>query len=126
MRQRTYSVLRCFRQPKKALVFRDKSKSAKQKVQAREGPKDYVYFLHNHVVPLYSFEDALEKLKVYTVELNKDPQQTITMCIKCQGLDKVSLRILALVWYKYLVSKTFLNFMAGNTHPPDWKVEFPP
>ena len=103
IRQRTYSVLRCFRAPKKAVLFREKTKSAKKKVQAREGPKDYVYFLHNHVVPLYSFEEALAKLKEYTVERNKDPQQTITMCMKCQGLDKVSWRILELVC-KYLIA----------------------
>ena len=90
MMQRTYCVLRYFRTPEKAVLFRSKTKSARKKVQSNEGPKDYVYFLHNHVVPLYSFDEAIEKLKVYRIEENKQPQQTVTMCMKCLGLDKVS------------------------------------
>jgi hypothetical protein len=92
MMRRTYCVLRSFRTPGKALLLRGKTKSAKKKAQTSEGPKDYVYFLHNHVVPLHSFEEAIENLKAYSVEENKDPQQTVTMCMKCQGLDKVVLR----------------------------------
>jgi hypothetical protein len=90
MMQRTYCVLRSFRSPGKALLFRSKTKSARKKAQTIERPKDYVYFLHNHVVPLHSFEEAIEKLKVYSIEENKRPEQTVTMCMKCQGLDKVS------------------------------------
>jgi hypothetical protein len=99
MMQRTYCVLRSFRSPGKALLVRGKAKSSKKKVEANEGPKDYVYFLHNHVVPLHSFEEGIEKLKEFSVEGNKDPQQTVTMCMKCQGLDKVG----SVKLYKYLL-----------------------
>ena len=72
--------------------FVGKQNQRKRKRKLAKVPKDYVYFLHNHVVPLHSFEEAIENLKEYSVEENKDLQQTVTMCMKCQGLDKVVLR----------------------------------
>lgn len=88
---RTYSVLRSFSCPAKIIAFRSKKSIAKRKHQAKQSPGDFVYFLHNHVVPLHSFEEAVEKLKVYSVKEKNDVHQTVTMCMKCQGLNKVSL-----------------------------------
>ncbi|CAB4017772.1 50S ribosomal L1 [Paramuricea clavata] len=116
MMQRTYCVLRSFRSPGKALLFRSKTKSARKKAQTIESPKDFVYFLHNHVVPLHSFEEAIEKLKVYSIEENKEPEQTVTMCMKCQGLNKEipSFRGTLMLPKPFGVTKKVLVFAEGD------------
>ena len=84
---RTFCVLRTQLRSPRRVCFRRKSKTTKKKLEVSEAPKDYVYFLHNHTVPLHSFEEALAVLKAYSFEEDKE---TVTICMKCQGLDKVS------------------------------------
>ncbi|XP_028402241.1 uncharacterized protein LOC114525215 [Dendronephthya gigantea] len=116
MMQRTYCVLRSFRSPGKVLACRGKVKSARKTVQVTEGPRDYVYFLHNHVVPLYSFEEAIDKLKTHSVAEGKNPEQTVTMCVKCQGLDKEipSFRGTLLLPRPFGITKKVLVFAEGD------------
>ena len=87
MLHRTFCVLRTQLRSPRRVCFRRKSKTTKKKLEVSEAPKDYVYFLHNHTVPLHSFEEALAVLKAYSFEEDKE---TVTICMKCQGLDKVS------------------------------------
>lgn len=85
MAQRTSCVLRRIWAPRTIVCFRGKAKTARKKPQVTDTPKDYVYFLHNHTVPLHSFDEAVAVLKAYSFD---EDGETVTMCMKCQGLDK--------------------------------------
>lgn len=85
--QRTPFVLRCLRAPRQVACCRGKAKAVRKRLEVTQAPKDYVYFLHNHTVPLHTFEETIAVLKAYSFEEDKE---TVTMCMKCQGLNKVS------------------------------------
>lgn len=113
MLQGTSCVLRRLRSPRRVVCFRGKAKRARKKLDVPEAPKDYVYFLHNHTVPLQSFEEAIAALKAYSFEEDKE---TVTMCMKCQGLDKdiPSFRGTLMMPKPFGVTERVLVFAEGN------------